>query len=172
MTLISHLGSHTHAASPKTQENKPMAQIKREVCHSLPLSSYRPSGPCSTSLSICFMTQPYTPQHQNTPVHKTSSNENKVNHGEQSQSWRTINELFSLCKICRCWWYLFFFKRSFNLKGIKTWPLLEVVKTIIGTRFSGTLKSPHGTKYLFFIWLSASRNIILSPRYKTNLGQN
>lgn len=30
--------------------------------------------------------------------------------------------------------YIFFFKkRSFNLKGIKTCPLLEVVKTIIGT---------------------------------------
>ena len=31
--------------------------------------------------------------------------------------------------------YIYFFlkKRSFNLKGIKTCPLLEVVKTIIGT---------------------------------------
>lgn len=138
-----------------------------EVCHSLfhfppidPLAYVQQVSAYALWPTLYSATSEYT-------SHKTSSNENKVNHGEQLMSYSLYVKYADAGYI-----YIFLKKRSFNLKGSKTWPLLEIVKTIIGTWFSGTLKSFHRTKYLFFIWLSSSRYIILSPRYKNNLGQN
>ena len=131
MTLISHLGSHTqHAASPilRPKRTNQWPKLKwRFVIHS---SSFllQTLQPMFNKSQHMLYDLPYTLQHQNTPVHKTSSHENKVNHGEQLMSYSLYVKYADAGYI-----YIFLKKRSFNLKGSKTWPLLEIVKTIIGT---------------------------------------